>query len=448
MFEHDLCILSELDDPYEPSGPLKEAYELAAEAYGADWSSFLVNGSTAGNYAMILAVCDPGDKIIVPRSSHKSIIGGIILSGAIPVYVRSEVDNNLHLSYNITPESVERALEKNSDAKAVLVVNPTYYGLCADLVRIAEITHQKNIPFLVDEAWGAHFRFHPDLPIAALQAGADISVNSTHKMISGMTQSSMIHVREGLVDLARLRSMLKLSQSTSPSCILLASLDAARKQIATEGRELLTKAINLSHQARKEINNIKSLFCLDKETMGKPGVFDFDPTRLIITVKETGHTGYAVEKILRERYRIQVELSDLFNILINIFLSHRQEDIDTLCTVLNDFAERESDAERTLESPHFWLKFNQRVEFPQEPEQCLTPREALFSPQICLPIEQSIGKICSEVITSYPPGIPVLCPGERITAEIVDYLKLELEAGMHIQGPADSTLQTIRVVKD
>jgi lysine decarboxylase len=310
----DLALMPELDDLHEPHGPIKAAQDLAAELYGSDHSFFTVNGTTGGIYAMILTVAGPGDKIIVPRNAHRSIIGGIILAGASPVFMHPEVDRDLGIAMGVTPQAVEDAVHQHPDAKGVLIINPTYYGVATDLRQIVDIVHDHNMPVVVDEAHGPHLHFSERLPLQALDAGADICAQSTHKIIGALTQCSIVHCREGRISVPRLKAMLQLVQSTSPNYILMASLDVARMQMATEGRQLIEKAIDLAEWVREEINKVPGLYCFGREKLGKPGVFGFDPTKVTVTVKGLGLKGAEAERILRHKYKVQAELSDMYNL--------------------------------------------------------------------------------------------------------------------------------------
>ncbi|MEW6095581.1 MAG: aminotransferase class I/II-fold pyridoxal phosphate-dependent enzyme [bacterium] len=430
----------DVDDIENYEEVLRDAEALAAQAYGADNSFFLVNGTTSGIHVMILSVCSYGDKIIVPRNAHKSIISGIILAGAVPVFIPCEMDEELHIPYNIEPEDVEEAIKKHPDSKAVIIVNPTYYGLTTDIERIAQITHSYDKLFLVDEAWGAHFKFHPLLPTSAMESGADMWVNSTHKLLSGMTQSSMLHIKTNRINSARVKSILSLIQTTSPSCILRASLDCARMQMATEGKDLLTKTIKLATKARDQINKIPDLYCFGKELIGKPGVYDIDPTRLTITVKEKGYTGYEIERILQEEYKIKIEMSDLFNIVVIISIGDTEQDIDYLLSCLKELTSKKTEK---ISKKYGWL-INL---FHNLPQQVLTPHDAVFVKQKAVELTHCVGEISAELIVPFPPGIPLLLPGERISKEIIDYINLEAKAGMRFNGPEDHTLKTIKVVK-
>ncbi|WP_414714893.1 aminotransferase class I/II-fold pyridoxal phosphate-dependent enzyme [Sporomusa sp.] len=438
----DLALMEELDDLHEPHGPVKAAQDLAADLYGADHSYFVVNGTTGGIYAMILTIAGPGDKIIVPRNAHRSIIGGIILSGAIPVFMQPEVDNELGLAMGVTPATVARTLEQHPDAKGVLVINPTYYGVATDLKQIVDIVHSYNIPVVVDEAHGPHLKFSDRLPVQALDAGADIVAQSTHKIIGAMTQCSLVHCREGRIRVPRLKAMLQLVQSTSPNYILLASLDVARMQMATEGHVLIDRAVDLANRARQEINKIPGLYCFGDEKLGNPGVHSIDPTKVTVTVKGLGIKGAEAERILRNKYKIQVELSDVYNILFLITLGDTEREVAALVAALKDMAATHHGTRDFSDIHEIYLA----GKYPQPPEQVISPRDALFGNTCMVPFKDAAGMICAEIVTFYPPGIPMLCPGERITQEIIDYCHVLQNAGLHISGPEDYLLKTIKVV--
>lgn len=437
----DLALIEELDDFHEPYGCIKDAQDLAAQLYGADHSFFVINGTTGGIYAMIMATAGPGEKIIVPRNAHRSIIGGIILSGAIPIFMQPEVDDELGLAMGVTPETVALTVKSHPDAKAVLIINPTYYGVVTDLQNIVEIVHEHNMVVLVDEAHGPHLRFSSRLPIQALDAGADICAQSSHKIIGALTQSSLVHCLEGRIRVPHLKAMLQITQSTSPNYIMLASLDVARMQMAVEGTQLVERSIDLANEARAQINQIPGLYCFGREKIGQPGVFDFDPTKLTVTVKGLGLTGAEAERILRHEYKVQAELSDIYNLLFLITLGDGDYEVETLVAALRDMAKKYAKP-----SPLDPLELGSSIHYPPAPQGVISPRDALFGNTCLVPFTTSAGKVCAEIVTFYPPGIPILCPGEGITQEIIDYCQLLQQKGMHISGPEDPTLQTIKVV--
>ncbi|MDQ7822844.1 MAG: aminotransferase class V-fold PLP-dependent enzyme [Candidatus Eremiobacteraeota bacterium] len=444
----DITQVLGLDDIHQPLNVCKKAQELAAKAYGADYTYFLINGSSSGNHAMILSVCNPGDKIIVPRNAHRSTTGALILSGAIPVYVEPEFDFEMQVDHNVTTKTLEMSLIDNPDAVAVLIVSPTYYGATADIKGLVDLIHKHHKVAMVDEAWGAHLRFHPELPLSALQAGADICVNSTHKIIAGMSQASMLHVRSGRVDVGRVHSVLRLFLSTSPSCLLVASLDVARKQMATEGKKLLTRTIALAAHLREEINTIPGMHCYGREIIGRPGVFDFDPTRIVFTARELGYTGYDMEKILRYDFNIQIELSDIFNNIALVTIGHNEGMIEALIRALREVSRTRKYPTSMDKIEQYRSKQGKRFELPDWPPSLMIPRDAFVAKQVTIPFNDSEGFICGELVTPYPPGIPILRPGDLITRQIIDYITIEVEGGAHIQGPVDYTMGTIRVVEN
>lgn len=440
----DLGLDSELDDLHAPCGPIKEAQDLAANLYGADHSFFVINGTTGGIYAMIMTVVGPGDEILVPRNAHRSIIGGIILSGATPVFMQPAIDRDLGLAMGVAPETVAAALEGHPDAKAVLLINPTYYGAAADLRRIVEMVHSYDIPVVVDEAHGPHLRFSERLPVQALDAGADIAAQSTHKILGALTQCSLVHCREGRISVSRLKAMLRLAQSTSPNYLLLASLDVARRQMAVKGRELTEGAVALAQWIREQVNAIPGLYCFGAEKIGTPGIYGLDPTKITVTVKGLGLTGKEAATILRYQYKVQAELSDMYNILFLITLGDSFADARTLVTALKDLASAARGRAGFAPLPGGMTDYC----YPEPPEPVLSPREALFGNACRTPFHQSAGKICAEIVAFYPPGIPILCPGEKISREIIDYCLRLQAAGLQVSGPEDYTLHTIKVVSE
>jgi lysine decarboxylase len=444
----DLTQIRGLDDLLQPSEAIEDAQSLAAEAYGADHSFFLINGSTSGNQIMMMSALNPGEQIALPRNAHKSAMGGLIMSGAHPVWMQPEVDETLHMDHTVTPETVERTLDENPGVRAVYVVSPTYYGVAADLEGIGRVTHERGLPFLVDEAWGPHFHFHPALPIDAIAAGADLCINSTHKMLGSLSQTAMLHQKGERIKLDRLKAVVKLFLSTSPNLVLVASLDVARRQMAIEGRALLSRTIELANDTRRRLNAIPGVYCFGSEQEGRPGVYDLDPTKITITVKELGYTGYEAEEILRRRYNVQCELADLFNCLALFTIGTTQEAADRLVYGVKELSREDRPID--VFSPSGVLERRLKTgtyNLPQIPPIRMNPREAFLADTEFVDFRASAGRVCAEVITPYPPGIPVLSPGEEITPQIIDYLRLERRAGVRMQGPYDSELRKIRVVK-
>lgn len=442
VFQADLTELAELDNLFTPQGVIQQAQELAADAFGAAKTWFLVNGSTCGIEAAILATCGMGDKIILPRNVHSSVISGLILSGAIPIFINPEYDKDLDIAHSITPEAVKTALEKHPDAKAVLTVYPTYYGVCGDLGAIAQITHQYNLPLLVDEAHGAHFAFHPALPITALAAGADLTVQSTHKTLGAMTQASMLHVQGNRIDIDRVSKALQLLQSTSPSYLLLASLDAARQQMAIHGESLMSRTLQLADVARTRISQIPGLSVLEISLERcSPGFMALDKTRLTVNVADLGLTGFAAEEILDEKLGVTAEFSSLQNLTFIISLGNNQADIEQLVQGLNNLA-------RIPQLTGRWQVCKYKNDVIVGDLICISPREAFFADSEILPLEQTQERICAEIVCPYPPGIPILMPGEIITKPALEYLQKIQAMGGFISGCADTSLRTLKVVKE
>lgn len=436
-FNIDVTVFKLVDSLHHPTGAIKEAQALAADAYGADASFFSIHGTSGAIQAMIMSVVGAGDTLIVPRNVHKSVTAGIILSGAVPVYMQPELDKNLGIANGVLPETVEEALKENPHAKAVLIINPTYYGVSTDLKRIAEIVHSYDIPLIVDEAHGPHLKFNDKLPMSAMDAGADLCTQSTHKIIGAMTQGSILHVRTKYVDVARVQQILNLLQTTSPSYILLASLDTSRRQIALEGKELLDGAINLAEYARREINNIPGFYCFGKELLGNPGVYAIDPTKICITCRDLGITGFDLDMILSNKYHIQMELSDLYNTLAVGSFGDTKENIDKLLDAL-----REISVEYMHKSP----RKADFIDIPAIPKQVLIPRDAFYGNKTSVALEDSVGEVSGEFLMAYPPGIPILCPGEVITEEIVNYVEDLKKTGLYVQGTEDPMVENILVV--
>ncbi|MGZ3497742.1 MAG: aminotransferase class I/II-fold pyridoxal phosphate-dependent enzyme [Vulcanimicrobiaceae bacterium] len=444
----DLTPMPGIDDLLQPTESILEAQQLAAEAYGADRTYFLINGSTSGNQCMMMTAVNPGDKIAVPRNAHKSMLGGLVMSGAHPVYMQPEVDESLHMDNCVTPETIARTLEEHPDIKAVYIVSPTYYGVAADLESIVRIVHDAGKVVLVDEAWGPHFQFHPALPLSATQAGADMCINSTHKMLSAFSQCAMLHQIGQRVRIDRLEAVLKMFLSTSPNLPMVASLDVARRQMAVEGAALLSRTIELAEETRRRLNAIEGVYCFGEEVQGRPGVFDLDPTKVTITVKDLGYTGYEASELLRRRYNVQVELADLFNVVALFTIGTSAEAADRLVQGVAEMAREDRPVD--IFSPSGVLERRLKTgsyKLPKIPPMRMLPRDAFLAATEFVRFKESAGRICAETISPYPPGIPVISPGEEITPEIIDYLSLELKAGVRMQGPFDSELKTIRVVK-
>lgn len=456
MFQADLPELPELDNLFAPTGVIQQAQELAAEIFGADQTWFLANGSTCGIEAAVLATCNPGEKLILPRNAHQSAIAALVLSGAVPVFVEPEYDADWDMAHGMTPVGLELALAQHPDAKAVLLVSPTYHGIVGNQQTIAEMAHQHHIPLLVDEAHGAHFAFHAEFPAPALSRGADLTIQSIHKTLSALTQSAMLHVQGSRIDRDRLGRALQLVQSTSPNYLLLASLDVARQQMATQGKALMEQTLNLAKLARDRINQIAGLVVLSNRTLPNKtlpnrtdlttGFVELDLTRLTVNVTGLGLTGFEADEILHQTLGVTAELPGLRHLTFIITLGNTFEDIDRLVYAFKRLAEecqRQNDQATNDQATKTQGLKPQTLSSP-----VLTPRQAFFAPSQPVPIQQAIDRISTELVCPYPPGIPVLFPGERITLEAIDYLQQVLAAGGMVTGCTDPTLQRLTVVKD
>ncbi|WP_328805115.1 aminotransferase class I/II-fold pyridoxal phosphate-dependent enzyme [Paenibacillus albicereus] len=433
----DLINIAPLDDLHQPTGVIEESQKLAADAFGADYTFFSVQGTSGAIMTMILSVCAPGDKIIVPRNVHKSVMSAIIFAGARPVFISPARDGNLGIDHGITTRSVRRALERHPDAKAVLVINPTYFGICANLKEIVDLVHSYDIPVLVDEAHGVLIHFSDRLPMSAMQAGADMAATSVHKLGGSMTQSSVLNLKAGRVNPQRVQTIISMLTTTSTSYILLASLDTSRRNLAVNGQAMAEKAIALAEHAREAINAIPGLYCFGKEILGGEATFDYDPTKLTIHVRHLGITGYEAENWLRDTFNLEVELSDMYNILCLITPGDSEDTVGQLLGALRAMVERYPQVDEVQELV---------VKIPEIPQLSLTPREAFYGETEVLPFKESAGRIIAEFIYVYPPGIPILLPGEVISQSNIDYIVDHVEVGLPVKGPEDRSIQFVKVI--
>lgn len=432
LFGLDLTELPGLDDLHNPAGPIAEAQDLAAKIYGSDRCFFLVNGTTAGIHALITGLVRQ-EKVIISRNAHRSVLGGLVLSGADPVYVWPEIIPEFAVDCGVAPAVIRRALDDNPGAAAVLAVRPNFYGVAGDLDIVTRAAHEAGIPVLVDEAHGAHLRFHRDLPRDAMDAGADASVQSTHKLGGSLGQSSMLHLREGFADVDAAAASLRLLQTTSPSYLLMASLDLARRRMSLQGGDIMEKALDLARSVRDRLAEIANLRVLTGDCL--PGNCALDSTKLVISVRGLGLTGYQVNGLLAGRYNVFVEMADFSNIVAFISTGATAEDCDRLVGALRDIAAR--DKRPALPPP---------PAAPSTYNKVMKPRDAWFARSKTVPLAGARGEICAEAMAVYPPGIPVINPGEEITGEIYEYLRMVSEAGLSCQGPSDPTLKTIKIV--
>ncbi len=409
----DLTELNDTDNLHKPEGPILKAQHLAAKAFGAEKSFFLVNGATCGIEAMITAVCDPGDILIIDRNCHGSVISALILTGVIPKYIYPEYIEELGICGGIHLKELERMLVDNPKAKGVLITSPNYYGLCSDIKAIAELVHLHNKLLLVDEAHGTHFYFSSRLPQGALASGADLCVHGAHKTLPALTQSGFLHVKSERVDIRRLENSLKLFQTSSPSFLLLAYLDISRGIMQRVGETKFNKILRLTDTIRDKINGCKGLYCFGTDLKGKHGVCDIDLTRLVVNFKNAGITGYAASEMLRNDYNIEVEMSDISNIICIITVSDDENSLKKLSKALIKLNERINKIKG----------FTNPYKKAFKPIYSISPREAFFSKTNLQELDNSVGKVCAETVTVFPPGVPILCPGEVISQEIVEYIK-------------------------
>ncbi|MBD0379265.1 aminotransferase class I/II-fold pyridoxal phosphate-dependent enzyme [Paenibacillus sedimenti] len=433
----DLINIAPLDDLHQPMGVIEDAQKLAADAYGADHTFFSVQGTSGAIMTMIMTVCSEGDKIIVPRNVHKSVLAAIIFVGAKPVFIQPARDKNLGIDHGIPTRSVRRALEKHPDAKAVLVINPTYYGVCTNLKEIVDLVHSYNMPVLVDEAHGVLIHFHEKLPMSAMEAGADMAATSVHKLGGSMTQSSVLNVQGNRVNPKRIQTIISMLTTTSTSYILLGSLDTARRHLALNGRAMAERAIELAQYARKQINEITNLYCFGEEILGEEATYNYDPTKICVHVRKLGITGFEVENWLREHYNIEVEMSDMYNILCLITPGDTQENVDTLLDALRKLSHVNDDVTDVKEVV---------IKVPAIPQLTLTPRDAFYGETETIPFKDAADRIIAEFIYVYPPGIPILLPGEVITQELIDYIVEHVEVGLPVKGPEDRSVQNVKVI--
>ena len=431
----DVNSMKPLDNLCHPVSIIKEAEELAAEAFGAKHAFFMVGGTTSAVQGMLLSVCKRGDKVILPRNVHRSVINAMILGGAVPVYVNPKMNRDLGIALGMRVSEVEKAIMENPDAKAVFVNNPTYYGICSDIKSITELAHQHGMLVLADEAHGTHFYFGKDLPISAMAAGADMSAVSMHKSGGSLTQSSFLltgpNVNEGYV-----RQIINLTQTTSGSYLLMSSLDISRRNLAVNGEKMFEKVVELVEYARREINQIGDYYAYSKELINGDSIYDFDVTKLSIHTLDIGLAGIEVYDILRDDYDIQAEFGDIGNILAYVSVGDRPRDIERLVSALAEIRRRYKRDKSGMLS----------VEYIS-PQVILTPQEAFYGEKEILPLEDTVGKVCSEFVMCYPPGIPILAPGELITKEIIDYIKYAKEKGCSLTGTEDMELQYLNVLK-
>ncbi len=424
-------------------GPSPTPYEcaerLAAEAYGAERTWFLTNGASQGNHALCLALAPPGRRVVIQRNSHASLIDGLVLSGGCPCFVAPEYDSELGMAHGVTPEALQESFARSPDARAAFVVSPTYYGMAADVEACAEVAHRADAALIVDNAWGAHFGFHPSLPESPLRLGADAMIASTHKIVGSLTQSAMLLVGAGeLVDSGALARAVRLVRSTSPSALLMASLDAARRQLAIHGESLLSETIAAAARARAAIDAVPGCAVVGEGFVGRPGIAGWDPLRIVIDVRGTGATGYEVATALRAAYDIHAELATHATLVLVLGLGQPVAPLERLPHDLAEIVKRiavPGEAPPVVRPPTSF-----------EHETAIPPRDAFLGESEAVAVEESVGRISCEAVAGYPPGVPALLPGERITAEVIDYLRELTAAGARLHGAADPSFATVRTL--
>ncbi|WP_101911397.1 aminotransferase class I/II-fold pyridoxal phosphate-dependent enzyme [Marasmitruncus massiliensis] len=432
----DVNSMRPLDNLCHPVSVIREAEQLTAEAFGASHAFFMVNGTTSAVQAMVLSACKKGEKMIVPRNVHRSVINAMIIGGAIPVYVNPQTNRQLGIALGMSVSEIQKAIEENPDAKAVFVNNPTYYGICSNLKAITELAHRHHMQVLVDEAHGTHFYFGENLPVSAMAAGADMASVSMHKSGGSLTQSSFLLTGKA-VNASYVRQIINLTQTTSGSYLLLSSLDISRRNLSLHGKEQFGQVVEIAQYARNEINRIGDYYAYSKELINGDTIFDFDVTKLSIHTLEIGLAGIEVYDILRDEYDIQVEFGDIGNILAYISIGDRQKDIERLVSALAEIRRRyKRDKTGMLEQEYL------------SPKVVLPPQQAFYADKTSVPIEESAGHVCTEFVMCYPPGIPILAPGEEITPEIIEYIQYAKAKGCFLTGAEDMNTDRLNVLKE
>lgn len=440
VFASDIILMNGLDDRHMGQGVLARAEALMADAVDADHAFFSTCGSSLSVKAAMLAVACPGEKLLVSRNIHKSVVVGLIISGVDPVWVRPRWDPKQEIAHSPGPDAVRLAFEAAPDAKGMLLITPTDYGSCAAIRETAEVCHSHDRPLVVDEAWGAHFPFHDDLPSWAMDAGADLCVTSVHKMGNGLEQGSVYHLQGTRIAPEVLQARADLLDTTSPSVLIYAGMDGWRRQMVEHGAALLDRALQLARSARQEISGIPGLRVLEREDLVGPELADdHDPLKLMIDLQETGRSGYDVNEWLRANHRVDLGLSDHRHVVAQITVADDEETVDRLVTALGDLV---GHVEEIVPA--------RPVEIPPpgelELEQALLPRDAFFGPIEKVPVEHAAGRVAAETISPYPPGVPTILPGEVVTQTAIDYLRSGVAAGMYLPDATSPGLDVLRVV--
>lgn len=430
----DVNSMKPLDNLCHPVSVIHEAEVLAADAFGAAHAFLMVGGTTSSVQSMVLSTCKRGDKIILPRNVHRSVINALVLCGAIPVYVNPEVDRRLGISLGMQREQVAKAIAEHPDAVAVFVNNPTYYGVCSDLRAIVKMAHDAGMYCLADEAHGTHFYFGEGMPVSAMAAGADMAAVSMHKSGGSLTQSSLLLIGPRM-NVGHVRQIINLTQTTSGSYLLMSSLDISRRNLAQRGKQVFKKVIEMADYAREEINAIGGYYAFGRELINGNSIFDFDPTKLSIHTRDIGLAGIEVYDLLRDEYDIQIEFGDIGNILAYLSIGDRPQELERLVSALAEIRRRfQTDSNGLLSQEYI------------DPEVVTSPQEAFYAAKKSMPLKDSAGKVCSEFVMCYPPGIPILAPGERITQDILDYIEYARIKGCSLTGPEDPEIMNINVL--
>ncbi len=423
----------------EPT-PFQRAEELAAEAYGAKRSWFLTNGASQGNHALCLALASLGAPLVAQRNAHASVIDGLVLSGGLPTWVAPEYEPGLGMAHGITPDSLAKALDKTPDARVAMMVSPTYYGMAADIAGCAEVAHARDVPLVVDQAWGPHLGFHEDLPPGALSQGADAMLTSVHKIAGSLTQSALLHVSDsGRIHPENIARTLRLMRSTSPSSLLMLSLDGARRQLVLHGEAILDNTIKASRRTAEAINAIPGCQVVGDEQIGRPGVAHRDPLRIVIDVRGTGATGYEVAAALRSNFDTHAELATQATIVLVLGIDELPRELERFVHDLTSIVKRMERPGETEEVRLSTGTFENEVVCP--------PRDAFLGEFDVVGVDDAVGRVSSEAIAGYPPGIPVLLPGERITDEVIAYLRELKSTGARLHGASDPAFRTICVMR-
>lgn len=430
----DVNSMKPLDNLSHPISVIREAEMLAADAFGASYAFLMVGGTTSAVQSMLLSSCKRGDEIILPRNVHRSVINALVLCGAVPVYVDPDVDRRLGISLGMCRRDVARAIREHPNAVAVLVNNPTYYGICSDLRAIVRMAHEAGMLCLVDEAHGTHFYFGDDMPVSAMAAGADMSAVSMHKSGGSLTQSSLLLIGPQM-SVGYVRQIINLTQTTSASYLLMSSLDISRRNLALRGRTVFARVGEMAEYAREEINEIGGYYAFGKELVNGDSVFAFDTTKLSVHTRDIGLAGIEVYDILRNEYDIQIEFGEIGNILAYLSMGDRPQELERLVSALADIRRRYQRSSIGLLSQEYI-----------DPEVVMSPQDAFYAPKRSVPLEKSVGEVCSEFVMCYPPGIPILAPGERITSQILDYIEYARSKGCSLTGPEDLAIENINIV--